>query len=130
MNIINKISKELSDDIKLYELELKKSIKSKVGLINTVVNYALKRKGKRFRPLLCILCSRLEGTPNDKTFLSDVKQLESAEVLQYPNLKITKYFHFLPDKILDNNDENDYIKKLEFQINNIFKSLIEKLQLG
>ena len=26
---------------------------------------------------------------NDKTFLSDVKQLESAEVLQYPNLKIT-----------------------------------------
>jgi len=62
---------------------------------------------------------------NDKTFLSDVKQLESAEILQYPNLKIKKYFHFLPDKILDN-DENDYIKKLEFQINNIFKSLIEK----
>ena len=63
---------ELHDDLKLYELELKQSLKSKVSLINTVVNYALKRKGKRFRPLLCILCSRLDGRPNKKTFLSAI----------------------------------------------------------
>ena len=69
-SIITKISNELRDDLKLYEFELKESLKSKVNLINTVVNYALKRKGKRFRPLLSILCSRLEGKPNKKTFLS------------------------------------------------------------
>ena len=69
-SMIAKISNELSDDLKLYERALKESLKSKVNLINTVVNYALKRKGKRFRPLLCILCSRLDGTPNKKTFLS------------------------------------------------------------
>ena len=69
-SIITKISNELRDDLKLYEFELKESLKSKVSLINTVVNYALKRKGKRFRPLLSILCSRLEGKPNKKTFLS------------------------------------------------------------
>jgi len=69
-SIISKISNELREDLKLYELELKESLKSKVSLINTIVNYALKRKGKRFRPLLCILCSRLDGQPNKKTFLS------------------------------------------------------------
>tara|TARA_B100000029_G_C17562886_1_gene954038 strand:- start:1283 stop:2269 length:987 start_codon:yes stop_codon:yes gene_type:complete len=106
MNIINKISKELSDDIKLYELELKKSIKSKVGLINTVVNYALKRKGKRFRPLLCILCSRLEGTPNDKTFLS----ASTVEILHVATL--------LHDDVVDDAE----IRRFWPTINTIWKN--------
>ena len=69
--LIKKITKELKDDFRAYEDILKKALYSNVKLINLVVNYAIKRKGKRFRPLLCILCSRLEGNkPNKATFLS------------------------------------------------------------
>ena len=67
-SIITKISNELRDDLKLYEFELKESLKSKVSLINTVVNYALKRKGKRFRPRLCLLSAKICGEINDNTY--------------------------------------------------------------
>ena len=69
--IIEKITHELKNDLVNYETILNKSLKSNVKLINVVVNYAIRRKGKRFRPLLCILCSRLNGDkPNKSTFLS------------------------------------------------------------
>ena len=70
-NVIEKISKELRDDLENYELSLKSSLHSKVKLINLVVSYSIKHKGKRFRPLLCMLCSRLNNkTPNESTYLS------------------------------------------------------------
>ena len=68
-NVIEKISKELRDDLENYELSLKSSLHSKVKLINLVVSYSIKHKGKRFRPLLCMLCSRLNNkTPNESTY--------------------------------------------------------------
>jgi octaprenyl-diphosphate synthase len=45
-----------------------KSLKSNVKLINTVINYISKRKGKQLRPALCILSANLCGKPNDDTF--------------------------------------------------------------
>ena len=70
-NIISQISEELKEDLIKYEKLLKTSLQSDVKLINVVVNYAMKRKGKRFRPMLCMLCSRLNNkNPNDYTFLS------------------------------------------------------------
>ena len=56
--IIKEITYELKDDIGKYETILKDSLKSNVKLINVVINYAIKRKGKQFRTLLCILCCR------------------------------------------------------------------------
>ena len=105
-SIITKISNELHDDLKLYELELKQSLKSKVSLINTVVNYALKRKGKRFRPLLCILCSRLDGRPNKKTFLS----ASTVEILHVATL--------LHDDVVDDAE----IRRFWPTINTIWKN--------
>ena len=115
MNIINKISNELIDDLKLYELELKKSMKSKVGLINTVVNYTLKRKGKRFRPLLCILCSRLDGAPNNKTFLSELdKYLEKGNFYTLNKKNSQNYFL-----------KYDHINKRDLSLNESLSKIIQ-----
>ncbi|MEE2858414.1 MAG: polyprenyl synthetase family protein [Candidatus Neomarinimicrobiota bacterium] len=56
------------DDIKHFQLIYKNSLKSNVGLINTVINYISKKKGKQLRPALCILSARLSGVPNENTF--------------------------------------------------------------
>ena len=58
----------ISDDIEEFQLTYKNSLKSNVRLINTVINYISKKKGKQLRPALCILSARLSGTPNKNTF--------------------------------------------------------------
>ena len=81
--IINHISRELKDDIVLYNEYLSNSLESKVGLINKVLRYVIKFKGKQFRPLLCILSSKLAGKSNEMTFLSasTVEMLHVATLL-------------------------------------------------
>ena len=39
-----------------------------VNLINSVVRYIAKRKGKQFRPRLCILSAKMCGEVNENTF--------------------------------------------------------------
>ena len=81
--IINHIASEISDDLVLYNKYLYDSLNSKVGLINKVLKYVIKFKGKQFRPMLCILCSKLKGNSNDMTFLSasTVEMLHVATLL-------------------------------------------------
>ena len=81
--IINHIANEISDDLVLYNKYLSDSLESKVGLINKVLKYVIKFKGKQFRPMLCILTSKLNGDSNDMTFLSasTVEMLHVATLL-------------------------------------------------
>ena len=81
--IINHISRELKDDIVLYNEYLSNSLESRVSLINKVLRYVIKFKGKQFRPLLCILSSKLAGKSNEMTFLSasTVEMLHVATLL-------------------------------------------------
>lgn len=69
-NLIKHISNNIEEELKDYNRSLNNSIKSNVKLINTIVKYILNRKGKTFRPILCILSSRLNGSPTDTTYLS------------------------------------------------------------
>ena len=81
--IINHIASEISEDLVLYNEYLSDSLNSKVGLINKVLKYVIKFKGKQFRPMLCILCSKLNGNSNNMTFLSasTVEMLHVATLL-------------------------------------------------
>lgn len=81
--IINHIAKEINDDLVLYNKYLSNSLESKVGLINKVLKYVMKFKGKQLRPMLCILSSKLKGDSNDMTFLSasTVEMLHVATLL-------------------------------------------------
>ena len=110
--IIKEITHELQDDIVKYEAILKDSLKSNVKLINMVVNYAIKRKGKQFRPLLCILCSRLNNLlPNDSTFLSAA----TVEILHVATL--------LHDDVVD----DAYIRRSWPSVNKIWKNKLSIL---
>jgi len=68
--LIKHISNEISEDLNLYNKYLLESLDSKVNLINKILKYVVKIKGKQFRPILCLLSSRLNGEPNNNTFLS------------------------------------------------------------
>ena len=81
--IIKKISNELKVELKLYNKHLNNSLNSKVKLINTIIKYILKIKGKEFRPMLCILSAKLEDDANQMTYLSaaTVEMLHVATLL-------------------------------------------------
>ena len=81
--LINKVSNELKDELLLYDSCLKDSLNSDVKLINTVIKYIMKIKGKQFRPILCILASKLIGEPNKNTYISasTVEMLHVATLL-------------------------------------------------
>ena len=58
------IKNEMND----FKLKLKSSISSDNSIIDTIVNYILKRKGKQIRPSLVFLTSGLNGKISDSTY--------------------------------------------------------------
>jgi octaprenyl-diphosphate synthase len=62
--ITNTISSELAE----FESRFRQSMKSKVPLLDTIMTYIVKRKGKQMRPMFVILSAKLFGDVNDRTF--------------------------------------------------------------
>ena len=67
---IKEVPKYLKHDIELFNKMIRDSLDTNVKLINNVISYVLKNKGKQLRPLLCCLSARLIGTSNKKTYLA------------------------------------------------------------
>ena len=65
---LDKIITPIAGDLIQYEKEFKAALDSEVKLINSVSNYLIKNKGKSFRPILTLLCSRLCGEPTINTY--------------------------------------------------------------
>ena len=104
--LIKHISNEISNDIDSYNNYLVKSLNSKVNLINKILKYVIKMKGKQFRPILCLLSSRLNGEPNNETYLS----ASTVEILHVATL--------LHDDVIDESN----VRRGWPTINNIWKS--------
>ena len=68
MTPLDKIITPIAGDLIQYEKEFKVALDSEVKLINSVSNYLIKNKGKSFRPILTLLCSRLCGQPTINTY--------------------------------------------------------------
>ena len=68
MTRLDKIIIPIAGDLLQYEREFKAALDSEVKLINSVSNYLIKNKGKSFRPILTLLCSRLCGQPTIHTY--------------------------------------------------------------
>jgi len=67
-SLFDKIEKVIPDDLRSFQHHYKETLNSKVKLINTVVNYISKAKGKQLRPILLLLSSRLCDKPNSNTY--------------------------------------------------------------
>tara|TARA_B100000579_G_scaffold344706_1_gene297215 strand:- start:342 stop:1298 length:957 start_codon:yes stop_codon:yes gene_type:complete len=65
---LNDIVIPIKDEMKDFKLKLKSSISSQNSLIDTVVNYILKRKGKQIRPIFVFLTAGLNGRITDSTY--------------------------------------------------------------
>ena len=65
---LNDIVIPIKDEMKDFKLKLKSSISSQNSLIDTVVNYILKRKGKQIRPIFVFLTAGLNGKITDSTY--------------------------------------------------------------
>ena len=62
------IKSPIENELKIFEDKFKDSVKSKVPLLDTIMNYIVKRKGKQMRPLLVLHCAKLFGEVNESTY--------------------------------------------------------------
>jgi octaprenyl-diphosphate synthase len=60
--------KVISSELSYFEEYLSKSLKSDVPLLNHIMDYILDHKGKQIRPMFALLCSRLGGAINEKSY--------------------------------------------------------------
>ncbi len=62
------ISQLIDDDLKRFNELFKQSLKSKVALVDLITRYILKQKGKKVRPLLVLLASKMSGGVSDRSY--------------------------------------------------------------
>jgi octaprenyl-diphosphate synthase len=60
----NIISQELSQ----FEIHFRDAVKSRVALLDRIMQYIVKRKGKQMRPMFVLLSAKLGGPINDTTY--------------------------------------------------------------
>lgn len=65
MNFVNDI---IGEELKTFEEKFSKAVKSKTALLDTIMKYIIKRKGKQLRPMFVFLCAKLHGEINESTY--------------------------------------------------------------
>ena len=67
-NTLAYIKSPIESELKIFEEKFRESVRSKVPLLDTIMNYIVKRKGKQMRPLLVLHCAKLFGEINEATY--------------------------------------------------------------
>ncbi len=65
MDFINKI---IGVELKIFEKKFATSVKSETLLLDTIMKYIIKRKGKQLRPMFVLLSAKLHGEINESTY--------------------------------------------------------------
>ena len=68
MSQINNIKQPIADELDLFESKFKIAMKSNVALLDTIMTYIVKRKGKQVRPMFVFYCAKLFGEVTDATY--------------------------------------------------------------
>lgn len=67
MSEIKEIEKLLNEDLKSFQKVFKTAMDSKVPLLDIILRYIHRQKGKKMRPMFVFLCAHVAGTPNEAT---------------------------------------------------------------
>lgn len=67
MSALKSIKAPVADEMAHFEKYFKKSMRSKVPLLDIITNYIIKRKGKQMRPLFVFLSAKLIGETSQST---------------------------------------------------------------
>ncbi len=68
MNKLDQIKQPIEQEIKEFEPRFRASMKSKVSLLDKIMHYIIKRKGKQMRPMFVFLSAKVFGTTTDSTY--------------------------------------------------------------
>lgn len=60
----------IEEEMQLFEVRFRESMKSKVPLLDKITHYIIRRKGKQMRPMFLFLTAKMLGEINDKTYQS------------------------------------------------------------
>ena len=66
----NIVTSPIHENLIRFEAVYRESLHSDVKLINTIIRYISRKKGKQLRPRLCLLSAGLCGEPNENTYRS------------------------------------------------------------
>jgi octaprenyl-diphosphate synthase len=70
MSVLDKIKKPVEAEMAEFEAYFSKTMRSDVPLLNIILNYILRRKGKQMRPLLVFLTAKLNGIISEPTYVA------------------------------------------------------------
>jgi octaprenyl-diphosphate synthase len=68
VSIIRKIQAPIKIEMNLFEDKFKKSLSSNIILLDKIMHYIIKRKGKQMRPMFVFLTAKLFNKFNEKTY--------------------------------------------------------------
>jgi octaprenyl-diphosphate synthase len=111
MSDLDRIKQPISEDLIAFDNYFRQVMKTNVPLLNLVMRYLLKRKGKQMRPILVFLTARLLGTPNESTHTAAAL----IEILHTATL--------IHDDVVDDSHE----RRGFFSINALWKSKVSVL---
>ena len=109
--MLKQITKLIQTEINIFEKRYKQSLNTDVKLLLSITNYILKNPGKRIRPILILLVSKLLGEVNEKTYSSCIL----IELLHTATL--------IHDDVVD----DAHFRRGVFSVNNLWKNKIAVL---
>lgn len=68
MHHLDEIQRPIEAEMKAFEPHFREAMRSKVALLDRVMHYIVKRKGKQMRPMFTLLSARLFGPVNESAF--------------------------------------------------------------
>lgn len=111
MTSLKKITTPIKNELVVFEKKFKNSISSKAPLLDKIMHYIIKRKGKQIRPIFVLLSAKLFGniTPSTFTAASLIELLHTATLVH--------------DDVIDESN----LRRGVFSINAVWKNKIAVL---
>jgi octaprenyl-diphosphate synthase len=106
MSILDTIKEPIKQELKEFEHTFQHSMKSDIPLLNIIINFIIRRKGKQMRPILVFLSAKISGdiTPSTYIAASMIEMLHTASLIH--------------DDVVD----ESYERRNYFSINALWKS--------
>jgi octaprenyl-diphosphate synthase len=70
MSVLDRIKVPVEKEMAEFEAYFSKTMRSDIPLLNIILNYILRRKGKQMRPLLVFLTAKLNGDISESAFVA------------------------------------------------------------
>jgi octaprenyl-diphosphate synthase len=83
MSQLDLIKTPILEEMKSFETQFKSSMKSKIPLLNIIIDFIYRNKGKQMRPMFVFLSAKMNGTINPSTFIaaSMIEMLHTATLV-------------------------------------------------